>query len=214
MEVLYILCAVLITLVVSAAFLVVLQDFRRRNREPDRNTSQNRLTKGWSLPLVTLPTLGWRALRRPGGVWYPSFFQSLGRRRAPLDVEGDPAWFDADAYIRKPDDPPDKWHYLEELQNRSSTIQENRVMSDTLKLRKVGGRYTVLAEEMVPVMPPARSSSVQLPPTSADIAFRGTLRDVANGTDVVYQTRHFVTVHARSPNERVTIAREMSRTVQ
>ncbi|KAK2760792.1 hypothetical protein FQN54_002030 [Arachnomyces sp. PD_36] len=212
MEVLYVLCAVLITLIVTAAFLVILQDFRRRNRAPNRDTSQARLAKDWTLPLVKLPNLGWTTLKKPHRFWYPKFFQSIRRRRVPLDVEGDPAWFDADAYIRKQDDPQSQWHYLEEMQSIPRAIHKD-ITPDTLKFRKVGGRHAIIDEEMVPVMPPSRNSSVQLPPTTVDVALEGAFRN-ASGSDAAHRNQHFATVHARSPTERVTVSREMSRTLQ
>lgn len=212
MGVLYVLCAILITLVVSVLFLVVLRDYRRRNREPDREASQNGLRKEWSLPLVKLPNLGWKTLGRPRTLWRPGFLQSLSPRKAPLDVEGDPAWFDADAYVRKQND-QSPWNYPIEMQNLPRTISKFHGASDTLKLRKVAAHNTVIVEEKVPVMPPARSSSVQLS-LASDVASQGTLRNVRNGSDAVRHSRHFATVHARSPTERVTLAREMSRTLQ
>ena len=213
LEVLYVLCAILITLIVAAAFLVILQDFRRRNRAPDREISQNRLTKNWSLRLVKLPTLSWTKWRPTRKLWPPGFLQSFSRRRAPLDVEGDPAWFDADAYVRKHDSPQSPWYYLDDMQNHPRAAVQNRGISDTLKLRKVGRRHPV--EERVPVMPPAaRSSSVQLPPTSADPGSQGALRNLVNGGGSAHQPRHFATIHTISPTQRATIPREMSRTMQ
>lgn len=213
--VLYVLCAILITLIASAVFLVVLRDFRRRNKEPlpDREASPNRLHKDWSLPVVKLPTLGRKTFRRPRKLWCPGFLQSLSRRQAQLDVEGDPAWFDADAYIRKQDD-QSPWHYPVEMQDLPRVINRNRGMPDTLKLRRVAARHTVKVEERVPVMPPARSSSVQISPELADEASQGRLRNSHSRSDVACQNRHFATVHARSPTERMTLAREMSRTLQ
>lgn len=212
MGVLYILCAILITVIVSAAFLVFLRGHRSRNQEPDREASRDRLRKGWSLPLVTLPTLGWKMSWATRRFWQPGFLQSLSRHKAQLDVEGDPAWFDANAYVRKQDE-QSPWNYPEEMQPLPRAFNKFRGATDTLSLRKVAGHHPVIVEDKVPVMPPARSSSVQLSPAS-DAVSRGTLRNVRNGSGAVRQNQQFATVHARSPTVRVTLDREMSRTLQ